>query len=229
MIWITGDTHGTIDLRRLEMFFVDEQKTKQITKDDYVIILGDVGVCWDGKWGDYNLRKRLQELPCTVLWLDGNHENFDEIAKFPVKEWNGGKVHFITDDIIHLMRGQVFEIEGKKFFVMGGGLSIDRWMRHEGKSWWPQEMPSKEEYDEGIKNLAQHDYKVDYILTHTCPSEIAHILAYGDTEKGEKEINRYFDHIAEVTEFEKWFFGHWHMNRDMGKYQCLYYKVVELD
>lgn len=73
--------------------------------------------------------------------MDGNHENFDLINEYPVEEWCGGKVHIIRCDkegkpkIIHLMRGQVFEIEGKKIFTVGGAYSIDKYMRTPHRSW----------------------------------------------------------------------------------------------
>jgi len=40
------------------------------------------------------------------------------------------------------MRGEVFQIEGKTFAVMGGADLIDKAMRREGKSWWKDEMES---------------------------------------------------------------------------------------
>ena len=39
--------------------------------------------------------------------------------------WDVGKVQRIRPSVIHLMRGQVYEIEGKTFFTMGGGSSHD--------------------------------------------------------------------------------------------------------
>jgi hypothetical protein len=47
------------------------------------------------------------------------------LAKFPVDEWHGGKVQYITPSILHLMRGQVFEIGGHSFFTMGGASCHD--------------------------------------------------------------------------------------------------------
>lgn len=58
--------------------------------------------------------------------MDGNHENFKQLNAYDVDIWNGGKVHFIENEIIHLMRGQVFEIDGTRFFTFGGVYSIDK-------------------------------------------------------------------------------------------------------
>ena len=38
-------------------------------------------------------------------------------------EWHGGKVHRIRPHVLHLMRGQIFELEGFRFFTMGGAKS----------------------------------------------------------------------------------------------------------
>lgn len=54
----------------------------------------------------------------TTLFVDGNHENHALLDTFPVEEWHGGKIHRIKPSVIHLMRGQVFEIDGKNIFTM---------------------------------------------------------------------------------------------------------------
>lgn len=57
--------------------------------------------------------------------MDGNYENFDRLYSYPVEEWHGGKVYKIRNSVIHLMCGQVFEIDGKKIFTIGGARSHD--------------------------------------------------------------------------------------------------------
>ena len=94
-----------------------------MTKDDYVIICGDFGGVWnrfeenkyEKHWMDW-----LEKHPFTTLFCEGNHENFDRLYNYPVEKWNGGNVHKIRPSVIHLMRGQVFQLCGKKFFVFGG-------------------------------------------------------------------------------------------------------------
>ena len=44
---------------------------------------------------------------------------------FPVYEWQGGKIHRVRPHVLHLMREQVFEINGTSFFTMGGAASHD--------------------------------------------------------------------------------------------------------
>jgi hypothetical protein len=114
-----GDTHGSYDVSKIF-------KLKNVlTADDHVIVLGDFGVCWDNNGSDSKVRNFWNRLKCKTLFIDGNHENFDLLNNYPVSNWNGGKVHEIGKKITHLMRGQVFEIEGKTFFTFGGAASHD--------------------------------------------------------------------------------------------------------
>ena len=227
MIWLCGDTHGSLDIDKVEEFFEALECEQKVTKEDYLIILGDAGVCWGDEDRDDEVQEILHNLPCTVLWLDGNHENFDKIEGFPVEEWHGGKVQYIKNDIIHLMRGQIYEIQGKSFFVFGGGYSIDKHWRIPYVSWWPQEMPLEEEYEEGLSNLEKVNFKVDYVLSHTCPGHIAHLLV-ADVLPGEEELQNYFDDLSQKLDFDMWYFGHWHMDQSEGKYRCLWYDIVEV-
>lgn len=40
---------------------------------------------------------------------------------------------------------------------MGGGTSTDKVFRKEGVSWWKEEIPTKQEFDEAISNLDKHN------------------------------------------------------------------------
>ena len=115
MLFITGDTHGQHDFAKLLLF---AHQYPKLTKQDCLIVAGDFGAVWYAKTLEEDLRP-YEELPFTVLFVDGNHENFDLLDAYPVEEWKGGKVHFIKPNIIHLMRGQVFEIEEKRIFTSG--------------------------------------------------------------------------------------------------------------
>ena len=154
MILITGDTHGTIDFNKLKTL---PMKIKDLTYNDYVIIAGDFGGVWSEKTLEQDLY-HYKKLPFTVLFVDGNHENFDLLNSYEVEYWNGGKIHRIAKNIIHLMRGQVFEIDGKTIFTFGGAISIDKVHRKEHISWWKEEMPTIEDL-EVYQRLAIIDMK----------------------------------------------------------------------
>lgn len=165
MICITGDTHGEAER------FVTIGREYGLTEEDTLIVAGDFGCVFGLGERDEQKLDTLAALPYTILFLDGNHECFPRIYAYPVEQWQGGTVHRLRPNILHLMRGQIYELEGKKIFTMGGGYSIDRMLRRPGVSWWPEEMPSAREYEEAWENLRRHDLKVDVIISHAAPDE----------------------------------------------------------
>ena len=222
MIWITGDTHIPIDIHKLSTDNFPEQK--QMTKDDYVIICGDFGGVWDHSAEETYWLKWLNSKPFTTLFVDGNHENFDMLKEhYPVGYYQGGKVQRIMSSIYHLMRGQVFDIDGVKIFTMGGASSHDRECRVEGKSWWTEELPSDDEYEEAFKNLGENNWKVDLVITHCAPDSIQRELAnWYEHDK----LTNFFEVIRQDLTFKKWYFGHYHMDRQIENYTAIY-RVVE--
>lgn len=227
MIFVTGDTHGRHDGHKLYLFSANHP---ELTMDDYVIIAGDFGGVWNGDTLEYDLTYYTQ-LPFTVLFVDGNHENFDLLNSYPVEIWNGGKVHKIKPNIIHLMRGQIFEIEGKTIFTFGGATSIDKYRRREGESWWQQELPTYEELDEGIANLKRYGNKVDYIITHSCGQRA---LTYPQLRiaagiKIACPESHLLSNFEDIVEFKHWYFGHFHIDANLSdKYTVLMHEIVRL-
>lgn len=221
MIYITGDTHGEY------IEFLDRIKNFKVTKNDTVIVCGDFGFVWDTPAHSYFLAKLTTE-PFTIVFVDGNHENFDRLNKYPIVEWNGGKAHKIAENIYHLMRGQRFVFEGKSFFTMGGAYSTDKAMRTEGRSWWKQELPNNDEYRIADETLKACDYKVDYVLTHTVPQSAIYCLGK-IPDAHDAELTGYFEFLYEKLEFKKWFAGHFHVNQLVREnVQILYDEVVQL-
>ena len=252
MIWVTGDCHGDWKRFSRDVFF--EQDT--MTKEDYVIVCGDFGI-WHDNTTEWRALNELNERPFTTLFVDGNHENFDRLYsdEFPIAKFHGGWVHKVRDSVLHLKRGNVYELCGKKIFAFGGARSHDirdgiveptdygsdddmydaikkyRSMgfqfRVNHSSWWSQEMPNEEEMEYGLKTLADNDYKVDYIITHCCPQEIASIFSFGEFEPD--KLTTYFNKVSRVTDFRKWFFGHYHDNRMiLDKYIMLYDQIIRI-
>lgn len=227
MIYITGDVHGSVSInKRLNRKNFPQQK--ELTKNDYVIIVGDFGLVWDGSNEDkYWLKWLNKTKPFTTLYIDGNHENFDLLDAYPVEIWNGGKIHRINDSVIHLMRGQVFDIEGKRFFTFGGAASHDKEYRKEGKSWWKREMPSDEEYKEGLRNLEANDWTVDYILTHTCSTcALQYITQKCSIQMDLDEMHPYFSQIEQKVVYHQWYFGHFHHDFELPNNQRLLYNDI---
>ena len=197
----------------------------------------------DGDWYD--------DRPFRTLWVDGNHENFDMLKVFPVEEWHGGKIHRIRPNVLHLMRGQLFDIDGFTFFTMGGAASHDiqdgildpsdpffeedyarmsrdnLMFRVRGCSWWQEELPSYEEYKEALATLKKANWKVDYVISHCAPSGI--VKQMGDWLETDK-LTDFFDTISKKLEFQYWLFGHYHDDGQIGQnYVVLYHEILRIE
>lgn len=228
MIYITGDTHGYYDFWKLRRF---ADSNPQLNKNDYMLIAGDFGGLWDPDEVEESLAP-YEELPFTVLFIDGNHENFDLLGSFPVEEWHGGKVHIIRPDIIHLMRGQVFDILGKTYFTFGGATSIDKWARKEGTSWWKEELPSDDDMREAKLNLTKVNYKVDYIITHACDERALYYPPLKTPARMFKAFpeNDMLSYFEEAVEYKHWYFGHYHEDGDINnKKTALYNDILPIE
>ena len=147
------------------------------------------------------------------------------------------------------MRGEIFDIDGKRFFAFGGAKSHDiqdgilnldeeeriyeyrkrgAYFRIRDFSWWDLELPTEEEMQNGINNLEKVNYKVDYIVSHCCPTSIQTILGGGTYKKD--YLTDYFQKIMEKCNFKKWYFGHYHDYRQVNsQFTLLYENIVPLE
>lgn len=280
MIFITGDTHGaapaglySVDGFGSRFNKVNFPEQKEMTRDDYVIICGDFGGIWNYDSRYDSAKSAFREVIClehgeskeekywldwlsgkpfTVLFCDGNHENHDRLSgAYPEVDFHGGRAHRIRENVIHLMRGYVFELDGLSFFVFGGAASHDisdgilrprefrsekafraerrklqrsgALFRTEHISWWKEELPSAEEMERGMESLSRCGWRTDYVITHCAPTDIAALAGY----EGSDPLTLYLGKIKEKLSFRKWFFGHYHDNRQiLDKYVLLYEQII---
>lgn len=248
MIYVTGDTHG--DFSRL---IHDER----LTEEDKVIVCGDFGLLWSRTLKFVNNIKELERLPFQILWVQGNHENYNMIKEYKIEEWNGGKVrHIIKDKVILLERGQVFNIEGRTFFTFGGASShdiqgglvnpyaedaLEQEMRAIKSmmpyriidvSWWEEELPNENEMEEGIKNLEKVGYQVDYVITHCLSTNVQErlerqITRYYTGTFVPDKLTDYFEKLESKLRYKVWFCGHYHMNYTIDEKHMVLYKMME--
>lgn len=213
-IYITGDTHGMTDLNKVIIWYnVNKDKLKE---DDILIICGDV--CAPPFYGvpeDKNALNIFKTMHIQIAYVDGNHENFEKLNKLPVEEWNGGKVHRVTDNVVHLMRGQVFNIENKKILSLGGATSPDRYRRIEGLDYFREEDIMTSDIDETINNLKKVNNNVDIIITHTIGKEFIYRKMYTQVHVYDEYmggINNFLDYINDEVKHKDWYFGHFHLD-----------------
>lgn len=222
MVYVTGDIHG--DAERFE-----STAAKKLKKGDTLLVCGDFGFVWSGKKSEKKLLKKIGKLKYNVCFIDGTHENFDLLNEYEVTEWNGGKVQNISGNLYHLMRGQVFEIEGLKIFTMGGGESPDIDLRFENNTWFREEIPSPAQLREGIENLDKNGGKVDIIITHEPPAKIKSFLTLKDKDPVRiTAFNQYLEQINDNAEFSKWYFGSMHRDKYISSsHTALFTHIVE--
>lgn len=225
MTFLVGDTHGMHDISKL-FSLVDKI---ELTKNDYVIILGDAGIVWSEKTLEHH-KAIYNDFPFTTLYIDGNHENFEILNSYETVMYKGGKTHKISDSIYHLMRGQVFEIEGLTFFTFGGANSTDKSHRIENVSWWKDEEPNMFEVFEAKENLIRYDNSVDYVLTHAIDQitlSIPPLSMYGfKPHKTDIMLNEFETSIT----YKHWYCGHYHIDLKINdKKTILFDNVVCID
>jgi len=226
-IFVTGDCHG--DFSKLS--YTNWPISTLLTRDDYIIVTGDVGLIFhptqskDEKWWTNWLIKK----PWNLLMIDGNHENHPKLNQLPREEKFGGIVGKVADNIYHLRRGEIYEIEGKKILTFGGAASVDKAYRTDGVSWWAEEVPNYADTENCYLSMEKHNRSVDYIIAHTCPQAIAPVIA---GRRGsivfDDPTQRMLDHITSGCTFRHFFCGHWHEDVSYGNYHFLYNKIVNL-
>lgn len=150
-----------------------------------------------------------REANLLVLFVDGNHENFDWLETQPV---DPDGVQRLTDRVWHLPRGFRWEWAGLRFLALGGAVSIDRKARVPYLSWWPQERIT---YGQAV--AVASDGPTDVMVTHDCPSGAAipslrsHL--YSPDAVAECEAHRHL--LAEVVQAVRPRFlwhGHYHVH-----------------
>lgn len=222
MIYITGDVHR--DFSRIEAFC---QKF-QTTKNDILIILGDVGINYYGK-EDNELKKYLQQIPITLFCVYGNHEERPEnINTYKLVDRFAGKV-FQEEDYPNLLfarDGEIYQLNGKSVLVIGGAFSINKeYIMEKGYKWFKDEQPNEKIKERTLENIKKHHFQVDYILSHTCPYRyIPQETFYVgiDQTTVDQSTEKFLDLIEQASDYQEWFCGHFHTDKTVDKISFMF-------
>ena len=211
MIYLISDIHGELNFKGLIQY------VENASEKDLLLILGDVCMEFEDTEENRAFTEFFLSIKKNIAIVDGNHENFEFIKSFPEEDWCGGRVNRLTPHIVRLQRGNVFEIEGKSFFVFGGCKSGKRW--HEMGLYHPGDEPTESEIRLAYENLKKHNFAFDYILTHKyeetpphgtfCP-ELAELTTY----------------IEKNVTYKYWYSGHWHTDKDTDEKHILVYEEL---
>ena len=255
MIWITGDLHGGVTAWHISSSNFKPAKRGDICLccGDLGGVWYHDYLTNEKHWREENyfLESQLRQ---RVTWLavDGNHENFARLfgGEFPLVDMYGGKAYQIRKNVYYLKRGEVFEIEGETFLAFGGAMSHDKdpgWIttslsngfgafgdgrewnkgRIEGIDWWPEEVPSREDFENACRNLDRVGWKVDYVISHTCP--VSERRLFGGSGRSADPTETMLQELLDRgLEFGAWHFGHFHEAKKVDKFECHYNKVEPL-
>ena len=208
MIYLLSDLHqGGEGSMQAFRDYVESAK-----EEDILILLGDICLKLEEEYREFD--EYFLSIKKNIAFIDGNHENFDYLYSFPEEDWNGGKVHRLTDHIVHMKRGHIFTIEGKTFLAFGGCKSSTRWK--DRGYWYPQEEPTDEEYALLKENLEKRGNQVDYILTHKYET------GRGTQTPRLKELAEYIDGNVD---FKMWYAGHWHTDEQIDERHALVFAI----
>jgi len=229
MFYITGDTHR--DFGNVAAFC----KRMKTTKEDVMIVLGDAGINFHGGFLDRLKKQELERYPITFFCIHGNHEKRPGgIPDYHTKGWNGGKV-YVEDEypsLLFAIDGEVYDLGSQRSIVIGGAYSLDKPYRlAHGWPWWPDEQPSDEIKQKVEARLAEEGWKIDVVLSHTCPLKYEPVevfLPQIDQSTVDKSTEEWLDAIEDRLEYQKWFCGHYHTEKVVDKLIMMYQSIRAL-
>lgn len=213
-IAIAGDWHGDFPYARKSLKKLHDKGV------DTVLQLGDFGI-WpnpkDGHVSMLSLQEELDRLDMHLLFIGGNHENWDWLDAQPVATDGTRK---LAPRLWHLPNGLgwAWNLFGQdvKFVALGGAFSTDRKYRKIGWDLFLQETIS----DEELSAAVGHE-KADVLLTHDAPSNapvrrssnFSRYDAMGlsfDDKLEDRENSRKVETAMRELEVKSLFHGHFH-------------------
>lgn len=230
MIYITGDTHGEMEINKLS-----KKHHTPMDDNDIVIILGDFGLIFNNAQTNeekYWL-KWLEEKPFYTLFIDGNHDNHNKIYEYPLEYINkngiSGEFRKINSKVFYIPRGSIFYINDISFLGIGGAMSIDKCRRKIGVDWWETELINSKEQRYIEEIISKTDY-VDYILSHTCPESLFNKIykEFGFTQFYDP-TTQILEYVKNNIKFKHWYFGHFHIDYKFdNNFTTVYNKFIIL-
>ena len=208
MIYLISDLHGEACNGLIQYLSVYK-------KGDLLIILGDVGLKFENDEKNRKFTEDFLSIDKPIAFVEGNHENHPYLNSFPEEVWNGGTVNRLSENIVRLKRGNIFTIENKSFFVMGGCKSSPKWKQM--GLWFDGEEPSAEELTLAYENLRKRENRVDYVLTHKYHPDM-----HSDDPLTLEGLKEYID---SNVDFGHWYSGHWHRTGTFDDRHSIVYDV----
>ena len=155
-ILLIGDTHG-------DLAFTTKAIAHARKYGAEAMQLGDWGFLWPGNDQLQALSDMLVTHGVTMRFVDGNHDVHTQLRKHVT----ACTATTIAPNVIYQPRGSVHEDEdGTRFLFCGGAPSIDRAFRIAGRSWWPEEVITREEFELALSATGP----IHVLVTHDASS-----------------------------------------------------------
>lgn len=208
---IAGDWHGNGSWAYNAITYASRKGA------DTIIHVGDFGHWVPGEATEEYLdtvEEACQDNLVRLYWIDGNHEYH------PHRETGGFNDPAQRPLTTYLPRGTRWRWWGKNFMAVGGAFSIDRYLRTEGRSWWPGELLTPED----VAHACAEPHDLDVIITHDCPTGV-NIPGIGPDSKprggadswppnmlaGARAHRLKMREIWDTHHPQRWYYGHYHV------------------
>lgn len=235
MIYYTGDIHAEYrNPRKIAKFAKDHN----LTEDDVIVILGDVGVNYygEGSVEDHNIKCRLSKIKPTLFCIQGNHEERPKnISTYRKKFWKNGYV-YVEDKfpkLLFAIDGMIYDLDGKDTLVIGGAYSVDKWYRiANGYKWFEDEQPDDQIKQETEQAMSAWGYVFDQILSHTCPYKYLPteaFLPHVDQSTVDQSTEEWLDTIEDRCTYGRWLCGHYHIDKEIDNIRFMYNDFIDND
>ena len=233
-VYLTGDKHGSLpDYYRV----IDTLKMHEVKNDNLIVILGDAGINYDNGEHDRELKENLNKSKCKFFIIQGNHEQRPEGMpdKYHLIDYMGAK-GYVEDkypNIIFGKDGEIYDFNGLSVLVVGGAYSVDKHYRiAQGLKWFADEQMNDEQKQLALDNLNKRNWKVDVVLSHTCPKN--HIpsdmfLQGLDQDSVDRSMEEFLQEIEDKLDYTHWYCGHWHTDRVIDKIRFMFNGIVLLE
>lgn len=228
MLYVTGDVHGYFG--RIVRFC---ESLDAPTRDDVLVVLGDVGANFWCDESDARMRAALGSLPLTVLCVHGNHEaRPDAGLGYRERAWRGGTVW--ADDahpgLLFARDGSVFDLDGRSCLVAGGAYSVDKRFRlADGRRWFDDEQPGAAERAAVEAACAGRGWKVDYVFSHTAPLRFRPTEAFmASISQSEVDTTteEWLERLELRLDYGCWLCGHFHIDKEVNPRMHVLFKQV---
>lgn len=220
---LIGDVHGEYGKLRYDI--------NRLHQDSYIIQVGDFGIgFYKPNYYRNEAFPRLNDVlmakNCHLYAIRGNHDDPEYF-----KETNNP---FNFSNITLLQDYSELNLLGKSILLVGGAVSVDRRFRHEGKSWWS---------DEVFKLKLEHEFpykdsQYDLVITHTRPGVCGAFKGFNkikdwcdqdpDLINDLIEESQLVDYLYEKTKPKDWVFGHFHKS-ELIQYENTRFRCLDID